>query len=270
MAEAERVLAGLVPTQRDLEFFVKDRWYRIPDDSKITLARRWPPTWVAAFESTRIDGVQQIRYYGRVGSRAKKHRSELFHGERPGPKQGRTYQVFEFDEVIELPRPILVQKNRRNPFIETTLSKLLTATTINDLFDDSPSEDTLWERLRSVGPWTERQWPVTVGERRMVLDFAIFCRERNIDVEVDGRQHHLYEGNSVYDADRDRDLNKTGWSVNRFTAAAVRNDPERCLEDIMETIERCGGLEGSVPTLAPTRQRKRKAKDQMAFPGDAF
>ena len=83
------------------------------------------------------------------------------------------------------------------------------------------------------------------GTSRFVLDFALFCRERAIDVEVDGRSHHSVEQNSISDAERDRLVAMKGWAVIRFRTTEIANHMGRCLVDISNAISTYGGMKGA-------------------------
>jgi len=247
MAE-ESLLIGWIRNATDLRFFEEERWYRIPKDVEIAAPGRWRvPHWVAVLESVGASGRgQQIARYGHVIAVRERTRTELLGSVAPGSKRGRVYYQLLIERVIQLPVPLVPPRRRRGPpFIWTTLERFLSARQFNDLFDDSPVENTLWKQMKDVGIAAERQWPETVDGRRYFLDFAVFCRKRNIDVEVDGRHHHLVPSNSIYDADRDRDLTRKGWAVHRILASDLSHEPRKATLELCETIEQYGGLADS-------------------------
>lgn len=249
------MLVSWIPTAEDLRLFHEEHWYRIPLDVRITSSKEWrSPGWVAAFESTRASGHhQQVLRYARVLGIEEKSRSELFSSSAPGPKQSRRYLKLSLGETLELPKPLIPPRSRqRTPFIWTTIQKLLEAVDFNDLFNDSPVENSLWKDMKAEGIDAERQWPAHADGKNYILDFAVFCRKRNIDVEMDGDQHHSIPANSEYDSERDSALGRKGWAVQRILAYKYRKEPGGQIRRLCEAIEQYGGIEGS-PRFIPTQ-----------------
>lgn len=248
MVQPDTLLVGWLPNRDDLTYLERDHWYRIRRTAAIAdevLAA--PPRWFAAFESTAVSGShQQIARYAAVLGCQVRTRLELLGSDAPGPKQGGLYCQLLLGPIQSLESPLIPHKSRRNVFIRTTLTKLLAAEEFNDVFNDSPYENDLWSRLKALGAHAERQWPVAIGATtRYVLDFALFCRKRDVDVEVDGIQHHSVQRNSESDSDRDANLVSRGWAVHRVRVASLREDPGRCMNKLSETIERYGGVEAA-------------------------
>ena len=241
-----RVLVGIVTSRSDLGIVAEQGWYRVPFDAKVTTEVRWPPNWFAAFETVEANGEQQqVRMFAHVDAIETATREELFPDSPPGSRGGRIYYKLILGERRTLADPLMPARPRRNPFIQTTLNKLTGATDFNDLFDDSPYEDELWVALRGLRMSAERQWHVKTRERNVALDFALFCEDRGLDVEVDGRAHHSVEANSISDAERDRLLSEKGWAVSRFTTRDIRDRLHYCLERISATVSQYGGVTGA-------------------------
>ena len=49
----------------------------------------------------------------------------------------------------------------------------------------------MWAELLRAGIPAERQNDITVGPLRVKLDFAVFCKERNVDIECGGDRYHM-------------------------------------------------------------------------------
>jgi very-short-patch-repair endonuclease len=247
----EYVLVGIVQSKRDLQILQNRAWYRIPVSS-VRSADAWPPQWFAAYETQAVSGgPQQVLRFAEVKSIDEKSREELFPEEFAGARAGKRYFQLHLGPLQTLPLPLIARRPRRNPFIRTTLPKLLSAEDINDLFDDSPFEDDLWRALRRADIPAERQWHAMVGRKRYVLDFAVFCQGDNIDIEVDGPRHHHLPEQSEYDSDRNNELTTKGWDVLRFTTRRVSNKVESCIAEIAHTINRNGGPDE--PHFVPKR-----------------
>lgn len=246
----ERVLVAIVKTRADLQYFTEQQWYRVPVEAGITRNESWPPHWVAAFETVRAGGdAQQVLRYARVVGHEIKSREELFPEVNAGIRAGKMYYQLRLGNLETLRTPLVPRRPRRTAFIQTTMTKLLAAQEFNDLFNDSPYEDQLWQAFKSQRIDAERQWPFPTRERKYVLDFALFCRTRAIDVEVDGRPHHSVEVRSVSDAERDRQLAMSGWAVVRFRTAEVAKRLSYCLERVSQAIRVNGGLDGANLTV---------------------
>lgn len=237
---------GVVQSAGDVLRFRDAGWYRVPRNAKVTLGSHWPPQWVAAFETIKTGSeAQRIRYYGKVDRIEIRTREELFPGVPAGTRAGKMYYQLHLSQVHTLAKPLIPARWRRNPFIETTLRKLLDAEQFNDLFGASSYEDELWTAFKAYNITAERQWPVITSAGQFFLDFALFCNERSVDVEVDGRPHHAIEARSISDAARDRALASNGWGVVRFTTSEIRKRLSYCLEQVSATIRKYGGLEGA-------------------------
>ncbi|RUX02680.1 DUF559 domain-containing protein [Mesorhizobium sp. M00.F.Ca.ET.151.01.1.1] len=95
---------------------------------------------------------------------------------------------------------------------------------------DNDAENALWMELRGRrlnGHKFVRQFPIG----NYFADFA--CRDSQLVVEVDGRQHV----DSKYDQTRDRFMVSNDWSVLRFWNVDVLKERDAVLETILAAIE---------------------------------
>lgn len=217
-------------------------WYRIPVESA---PRRWPPQWLA-FYQTKIfkDEAYSIRWYGKVRMIHRVPRSELFPDEFPNAKSDKLYYQIFLHRLDALPTPIISHRLRLIVFIPTTYHKLLTAEEINDLWDDSPLEDALWEQLKRLHLNAERQYDIKIAAAKYKLDFALFCSQGNINLETDGDYWHINTERAPEDNRRNNALATQGWQVMRFTTAQIREEMETyCVPRIAEAVNKMGGLD---------------------------
>jgi len=244
-------LIAILNDQRDLEILQREGWYRIPIASA---PRRWPPRWLA-FYQTKVFAEDRyaVRYYGEVEKIERVARSALFPQEGPSPKADKVYYKVSLRDLKALPQPIFSHRPRRIVFVPTTWQKLMAATEFNDLFDESPLEDNLWQALRAWDIRAERQWRLEVGKNYFFLDFAIFCNGgRNIDVETDGDSYHIGKEEGQRDNLRNNAVATAGWQVLRFNTQQIREQTvEYCVPEILKTINRLDGLqeESAAPRL---------------------
>ncbi len=236
------VLVAVVNRRRDLDIVHNEQWYRIPEDSVRRLRGAWPPRWVAFFESKSLPGGGSVQRYARVRHVERATRAELFPGEPAGRSTGRIYQRLWLDPVELRDTPIRLVRPRPIAFILTTWSRFSTAETINDLWSDSPREDTLWRALKQHAFPAERQWPEIVAGRRYLLDFAMFCREGNIDVETDGDTYHSGPRASARDNHRQNALASRGWQTLRFNTPQLEIEIDRCIEEIAALVNHLKGF----------------------------
>jgi len=112
----------------------------------------------------------------------------------------------------------------------------MSAREINDLQETSPLEDIMYQALKRDNIQPERQFYVKAGGKFYCLDFCVFCKERNINIECDGEKYHTLPDALTRDRKRNNDLACQGWSVIRFSGAQIRNNLPDCLRLIKKTI----------------------------------
>jgi very-short-patch-repair endonuclease len=238
------VLIALMNNQRDFRLAQEQRWYRIPVKSAPEIVRDGGLRYLA-FYHTKVFAEQafSVRWYGEVQRLTVVRRRELFPDLQGDPKAEQEYYKIAFDELQQLSEPILSRRLRRVLFISTTFQRFQQAREINDLFHESPLEELLWERFRAERIEAERQYLVGAGSRFFYLDFALFCKERNLDIECDGDEFHSKLADVKRDKRRNNLLESLGWAVLRFTTEDLRQRLAEVISQTKATINRYGGLE---------------------------
>lgn len=248
MENSTEVLVAFLPNKKDFAILQEKKWYRIPVSSR---PKRWPPKYLAFYQPSSFGkDAFKIRYYGKVDGIDTVTRQEIFPNEIYNENSQKKYYRLWVGELKERPQPILARLPRRNVFIPTTRVKFDLAEQINDLFDDSPLEDMLWEALKTKDILAERQWEVRTDTFSYQLDFAFFCQKGSLDVETDGDAWHAKREMIAHDNRRNNDLASLGWHVLRFnTKAVMEQNAQYCIPRIQETINSLGGLrdDGVVP-----------------------
>lgn len=242
--ERDRLFVGTVARKNDLALIDNEGWYRVPV-STVREDAPWPPRWFAPWETSGASGggVQQIRTVWEVEDVRIVSREELFPGESAGPKAGKRYYRLELGDPHSLRRPILTGRRRRSLFIHSDVRLLDGAGSINDLWSNGPLEDEFWAALKARGIPAERQWPSYGDEGNAFFDFAVFCMREDIDIEVDGDQHHTVPEISRDDSRRDNATQLRGFRTLRFDSPRIKRDLERCMAEVEEMVARCGGIE---------------------------
>ena len=237
----QEVLVALLRDKKDFSILQTDGWYRIPVENT---PRRWPPAYIGFYQPKAFgEDAFRIRYYGKVTSIERVQRRELFPKEFESGKADHYYHRIQFEHLEKLPRAIPSRLARSVIFIPTTWNKFIRADELNDLFDESPLEDLLWDELKRRNILAERQWPVFKNDLNYRLDFAFFCNNGKLDVETDGDTWHLEKERVASDNRRNNDVEAQGWNVLRFNTKQIREEcAEYCLPRIQETIMTLGGL----------------------------
>lgn len=240
--EPNNVLVAIVPSRRDWELIRKEGWYRIPVRTAPAMVEEGCITHIAFyFPSEFGEEKYSIRWYAPVEGITIRTRKELL-DEPQHRNADQEYFVLALPGLSTLPNPIHSRKPRRLLFVPTTLAKLLSAPEINFLFNDSPLENLLWNRLMEIGVPSERQFEVLVGPARFKLDFAVFCKERSIGLECDGDATHMRRSAVEKDKRRSNILQSQGWSMLHFTSNELTTNMDHTLSVVQESIARYGGL----------------------------
>jgi very-short-patch-repair endonuclease len=238
------VLIALMNNPADFRIAMDFGWYRIPvtnapDNIKQNVAK------IIAFYHTKQFTKERftIQWFGSITKIKIVKRQELFPNEIQNAKTGKEYYKVEFSSLRQLPIPIISYRPRRILFIPTTREKFFSSKEINFLFNASKLEDKFWIALLAESIYAERQYYLSINSKNFFLDFAVFCKVRNINIEVDGDAFHLKEDAVRKDKQRNNLLEKDGWSVLRFTSREIEYDMGSTISLVMETANRYGGVQ---------------------------
>ena len=242
-------LIALMNNKRDFRIAQEQHWYRIPVKTKqvpknvINKSLRH-----IAFYHTKEFGQDAycIRWYSEVENITIIKRKELLPEIPNDPKANDEYYKIQFGELRSRAVPIMSHRPRRILFIPTTLWHFQQANEINEVFYESPLEEDFWKALRDEEINAERQFIVDADTQTFLLDFALFCKVRNVDIECDGDEFHLEEEDVKRDKKRNNILESFGWSVLRFTTEEIRKSLKEATNRVKKTINQLGGLQDIV------------------------
>ena len=185
----------------------------------------------------------RIQYYGEIESYEVVPYRDLFPNRIDSVKSDWPYYKVRLKELKRLPEPILSFRPRRLSFVPTTFEKFQSASQINDLFNDSPLEDILWQELKTLDIKAERQWRLPVGKKNYYLDFAVFCNSGFIDIEADGDYWHIHKDKAALDNVRNNAMVPMGWDVLRFNGHQIHEEMQSyCVQEIQKSISKLDGL----------------------------
>ena len=233
------VLVVLMNSKSDFEIAQKFNWYRIPVISAPPIVKNNSAKYIS-FYHTKIFEKEKysIKWYAEIKKITIVKRKELFPNLSFDNKSENNYYKIEFGNLIALPKEILSLRPRRLLFIQTTEEKFFIAREINHLFNDSPLEDILWEKFVEKQITAERQFYTSINESYFILDFAVFCKIRNIDIECDGDKFHMDPLMIRMDKHRNNLLESSGWSVLRFTTQDILYNFKKSYNIINDTINK--------------------------------
>jgi very-short-patch-repair endonuclease len=231
------VLVAVVNNQRDLERARDDGWYRIP----VKRAPRRVAAEYLAFYQTGAFGEEgcAVRYYAPVRRFHILTRAELLPDQANHPRASDAYYKIEIGPLQPLPRPVPSRSLRRITFIPTTLSRLLAAVEINELWQRDDPQQRLWLALREAGLLVEYRYQVSQPGGDLAVDFALFCRDGRIAVLCDDAQDQddgLRERRPA-----DYELAAEGWTVLRFSRQELEAELPRCAGAVIALARRLGG-----------------------------
>lgn len=252
-APGTKVLVAHPPTPADLEIAQTQGWYRIRSQEMAGRIRGGLEFFeYLAFYQPKAFRRERfcVRRYARLRNVTESRRIDLLPEEPGHPRAQQLYLKLELGPIQLLERPVLSSRPRRILFVPTTWRKLHEAEELNDLFVGSRLEDRLYLKLRELGLLPEREWFVQYSDprktgrpaRSFFLDFALFCQDRDLDIETDGDAWHLGEKSSARDNERDNLLEANRWHILRFNTEHIERDIESTLSIIREAVNRFGGV----------------------------
>ncbi len=243
------VLVALLKEKSHFHNLQAKNWYHIPIEH---VPKRWPPEYIAFYQPSAFgEDAFRIRYFGHVKEITKTPYKNLFPNLLESSKSEKIYYQIFIEKLESLPRPIPSRIPRSVVFISTKWHKFIRAEQLNDLFDESPLEDDIWQAFKSAEIFAERQWKEPIGRRFYQLDFAIFCNNGKVDVEADGDTWHAQRHRIQGDNKRNNDLEKRGWHVLRFNGKEIREEKAKYLLQVQETINHLDGLKAD--SLVPRK-----------------
>ena len=247
------VLVAIMNQPADFLILQQQGWYRIPVSTKMLpeIIRNRSVRYLAIYQTKKFkQGGCTIEWYGEVANITIAPRAALFpHESQRHPKANRMYYKIQVVNLRRLPRPIVSHRPRRILFIPTTEEKFFGAARleipeINHLFNDSPLENLLYQRLLDARIFAERQYEHQQRGRRYRLDFAVFCKHKNLNIECDGMTYHYATTEQkLADNERNNHLTSDKWSVLRYPTRQLTNEMDSVMGEIKRTVDEYGGVQ---------------------------
>ncbi len=216
------VLIAVIKSKRDLRLLFSKKIYRIP----IKYYPKRLYEYIAFYEGANINNLKCIRYYGKIKSISKFKKVELL---KYGIDSEKEYMKVKFSKIYKLSNSIKNTNRTRISFKFTYLNKLKKSKTIMELFEINNIEKVIENLLKQMKINYKREFTVIVNEnKRYRLDFAIFYKNKKIDIECDNEKWHKLKKQREYDKKRDRDLKELGWEILRLKEKEIINNIQKC------------------------------------------
>ena len=271
-SDGASVLVAFLPAPSDLLLAEEQGWYRIRSRQMADRLRGGIERFsYLAFYQPQSFGNEKycIRRYAPIRAVTEAKRLELLPDQPAHPLADQIYYKLDLGPVSVLERPIVSDRPRRILFIPTTFDRLHRCREINELFTGSRIEDLLFEQLRRLDLTPEREWHVICSDparpgrpkRSYFLDFALFCRDREIDIETDGDRWHTGPQASAADNERANLLEANRWHILRFNTAKLEREMDGVLSVIREAVNKYGGAKD------PKGVVRRFSADGRLLPG---
>jgi len=231
----ETVLVVVVPRLRDWELIRSEHWYRIP----VSRAPRRIGAQYLAFYHTKVFGRMRwtIRYYAPIRRYRLARRRDLLPEEANHQRADDLYYKIEIGPLQPLPRPIPSRKLRRVTFIMTTMSRLLRARDVVDLWQHDNARDRLWRALRTRGIRAHRDYMIKEGALCYRADLAVPMPRQGMVIEcIADVAMPLALERAMYDP-WDRIMAEHGWFLQCFSTAEILADIDACVEIVGRFVE---------------------------------
>jgi len=274
-SEPRDVLVALLPEPPDLELALSRRVYRVRRGKAFD--RLGDPAAIRRIAFYQPDSFgragRRIEFWADVRGCRSAERRELLPGQPDHIRSREQYHVFDLEPLRKLARPIVSGRGRRLLFVRTTAARLQAARELNELFAGTPPEEQLFRALRELGLRPEREWWAIYSEaeagsdarRDFFLDFAVFCRERDLNVECDGDRWHSTRAQAKRDRRRDNLLEARGWHILRYSAEEIDARDPAIWGRVREAVDRYGGEVDPAGTVRKFRGRRRLQAGQLTF-----
>ncbi len=224
-----KILIAVLKAQRDQDILLKEKWYRIP----VKYAPKHKYDIIAFYQPANFkESGKRIEYYGIVRSSKICKRKKLI---KDGIRSDDQYYKISFFRIVKLKDPIVNDAKLRVSFKYTTFAKLYSSSNMGELFDVPDIEGMVEGILQKLKLSYKREYVVkATGNKRYRLDFAVFLKDKTIDIECDSEKWHSLKAQKLIDSKRNSDLRALGFEIIRLREDDIVNNKEACIKNILQ------------------------------------
>ncbi len=259
------VLIAIMNSKEDWAILHDQLWYRVPEDKAPNIVKMNELKILAFYHTSvfKADLKWKVVKYGVVKSVELVSRQVLFPDEPAAisTKAERRYYKIQLEALVTFDVPIVSERGHRLTFVTTSNQRFMKYKELNYLFNSSKLEDDLFKTFLDNNISAERQWWIKApNNQHYFLDFAIFCKNRNINVECDGNAYHNEPEQVHYDKTRNNELERMGWSVLRYTTKHLTELKDDSMKNLYATIKQNGGYLTAAEPETPYFVSEKKAQ----------
>lgn len=251
MSNFDDSLVVLMNNQADFAIARQEGWYRIPVRNAPAIVKQKKLKFIAFyFTKAFAHEKYRIKWFAEVDKIQEVNRVDLFPNETPNKKTKKQYYKISFSAPKVLYRPIVSLRPRRLLFVPTTSYKLFNAIEFNDIFNSNLLEEKMWKAFLKHQIYVERQFRIDVnhyGSKSHHLDFAIFCKNKNIGIDcVAPRERGHFTNDEITVLQETKDvLENIGWTMLYLTPDQIEGKLEEIFNKLQIKIAQNGGLKES-------------------------
>lgn len=174
----DRVLVGVVNRKRDLEYFLKEHWYRIPQTQmEQGVYAEYLAVYLSGYPAKQ-KGQSGIYYVAPRAGLELVYRRDLLPEEADHPHANQVYYKLQVGEIEARIPPISNPTKRPISFIFTTWDRFVKARDIKDLYSQADYYvDRIYHALRDKSIRLDRYWDVHQRETGYSAGFRIVCEQ---------------------------------------------------------------------------------------------
>lgn len=171
----DSVLVGVIKDKSDLEYLLKDLWYRIP---KKQMPNGVFTKYLAFFLSAKAAkhlGASGVYYFAEIKGVELVYRQDLFPNDKSEKAKDEYYKA-QFRQIQGKNPPVLNPSKRRFAFIYTTWDRFVNAREIADLYSKNDYYvDRIYHALRERQIYAERSWDIERKNKGYGAAVRIVC-----------------------------------------------------------------------------------------------
>lgn len=182
----DRVLVGVINRKRDLDYFLKAQWYRVPQHRfPQGIFTEYVAIYLSGYPARKL-GQGGITYYASLAGIELAYRRDLLPEEAEHQRANDTYYQLQVRDIEGRTPPITNPTKRPISFIFTTWDRFTQAQVIADLYSTADYfVDRIYHALRDRRIRSQRYWDAQRKETGYGAGFRIVCERGVLNAHTD-------------------------------------------------------------------------------------